>query len=356
MVNSLLIFGVPLSTQWRRQTIGSIVKYARLAETCGFQYLWTSDESYIGEKDAFVLLSVIATETKRIKLGPYGTNPYIRDPATLATTLVTLNHLSKGRATLALGRGSRRRLANLGIEQQKPITKLREAIEVIKELTSGKKITYQGKTVMVNELRIIGASGDPIPIYAATVGPQTLEMAGAVADGVILVTAPTEYLEYAMERVKVGAKSAYRNLKGFDIALSLPCFIAEDYDKAFEEAKRFADFIVLVPSTIPTLLEKAGFSSTQIDSLQGHVDRFSAWFSKEQALPEVGKRLELVPEDVRDKIVNELAIVGTPADCIKRIKRYMEKGLTQMVLAPWTRDIPGWLHIVGKNVLPAFQT
>jgi 5,10-methylenetetrahydromethanopterin reductase len=315
----------------------------------------------MGEKDAFVLLSAIATETKSIKLGPYGTNPYIREPATLAATLTTLNELSGGRATVALSRGSEQPLTNLGIEQRKPLTKLREAVEVIKKLTTGEKVVYKGKMVTVGAsfvggLKIVGATGEPIPIYVATVGPKTLEMAGAVADGVVMVTVSTDYIEYARERIKAGAKSANRDIEGFDIATTGPCFISEDYDEAFREARKYAAFIALVPSIVPIVLEKAGFSAEQIELLKGHFDRLHKWYSKEQRAPEeAGKKPELVAEDVIDKIVSELAIVGTPEDCIRKIKSYEEKGLTQIVLAPWTVDVPGWLRLMGTRVLPAFQ-
>lgn len=351
-----MIFGVPLSTWWRRQNLWKIVTYARLAESYGFKYLWTSDESYMGEKDAFVLLSAIATETKTIKLGPYGANPYIREPATLATTLTTLNELSGGRATIALGRGSTYPLTNLGIEQRKPLTRLRETVEVIKKLTTGERVVYKGKAVTVGGLRVLGATGEPIPVYVATCGPKTLEMAGAVADGVVMVTIPLGYVEYAKERIKTGAKSASRDAKSFDIATTGPCFVSEDYDSAHKEARKFAAFIALVPSIVPIVLEKAGFSAEQIELLKGHFDRLHAWYSKEQQTPEeAGKRPELVAADIIDKIVTELAIVGTPEDCIKKIKSYEEKGLTQMILAPWTSDVPGWLRMMATMVLPAFE-
>ncbi|MEM3703503.1 MAG: LLM class flavin-dependent oxidoreductase [Candidatus Bathyarchaeia archaeon] len=345
-----------MSTWWRRQSIWKIVTYARLAETYGFQHLWTSDESYMGEKDAFVLLSAISAETKTIKLGPYGANPYIREPASLAATLTTLNELSGGRAIIALGRGSTYPLTNLGIEQRKPLTKLKETVEVVKKLTTGERVIYKGKTVTVGGLKILAAKGEPIPVYVATCGPKTLEMAGAVADGVMMVTVPTGYVEYAKERIKEGARSANKDIKGFDIATACPCFISEDYDEAYKEAKRFAAFIALVPSIIPVVLEKAGFTAKQIELLKGHPDRLHAWYSKEQKTPEEdGKRPELIVEDVIDKIITELAIVGTPEDCIKRIRSYEEKGLTQIVLAPWTSDVPGWLRMIGTQVLPAFN-
>ena len=100
-----------------------------------------------------------------MKLGLYGANPYIREPATLATALTTLNEISGGRATIAISRGSKYPLANLGIEQIKPLIRLREAIEVVKKLTTGERVVYKGKTVTVGGLRIVGATGEAIPIF-----------------------------------------------------------------------------------------------------------------------------------------------------------------------------------------------
>src|SRR5205085_1255285 len=130
-----------------------------------------------------------------------------------------------------LGTGSPLVLAPQGHPFDKPLTRLREYVEVIRPLLRGEQVTYSGETVSLDGARIedllseagaIESPGAALPLYLGVTGPRALELAGEVADGVLLnVALPTAYVERALEAIERGARRAGRSLADVDVAMAI---------------------------------------------------------------------------------------------------------------------------------------
>src|SRR5215471_1947031 len=119
-----------------------IVNLTRQAEAAGFTAGWVFD-SHVIWQEPYPLLTLMAANTKRMRLGTCVTNPAVRDPTVTASLLATLNRISDGRMDLGIGRGdSSRRVMG-----KKPTTmeRLEETVNLIRDLTSGKQVTYEGQ-------------------------------------------------------------------------------------------------------------------------------------------------------------------------------------------------------------------
>src|SRR5262245_55654536 len=143
-----------------------IVNLTRQAEAAGCTYGWSFD-SHLLWQDPYPLLTQMATHTTQMRLGTCVTNPAVRDPTVTASLLATLNRISGGRMDIGIGRGdSSRRVMG-----KKPTTlaRLEEAVAIIRSLTAGNQIIYQG-----HPIQMPWADGGVPPVWVAGYGPRAL--------------------------------------------------------------------------------------------------------------------------------------------------------------------------------------
>src|SRR5437773_7193996 len=148
------------------------------AEAAGFEYGWLFD-SHVLWREPYVLLTLMAQATNRMRLGTCVTNPATREPSVTASALAVLDELSGGRMDLGIGRGDSARRV-LGKPPTTMVT-LEAAIVAIKGLVEGRSVTYEG-----TELVFPWTGKWKLPVWVAGYGPMALSMTGRVADGAIL--------------------------------------------------------------------------------------------------------------------------------------------------------------------------
>lgn len=163
--------------------VGQVVDAVLFAEELGYDFCLLADEGWM--PDVYVALGAIAQRTTRIKLGAT-TNGYTRHPAVTANALATLDDLSGGRAMVVLVAGGSLVLNPMGITRDAPLTVMRESIEIMRRLWSGEQVTWQGKRHSLHGAQLHGAAHHAIPIWMAVRGEKMLELAGQIADGVVL--------------------------------------------------------------------------------------------------------------------------------------------------------------------------
>src|SRR5436190_22584723 len=177
-----------------------IVALTRQAESAGFNYGWVFD-SHVLCQEPYPLLPLMAANTKKMRFGTCVTNPVVRDATVTASLLATLNRISGGRMDCGIGRGdSSRRVMG-----KKPTTleNLEDAVKVIRDLNSGKQITYEDHAIQMPW----ADKGVP-PIWVAGYGPKALRCAGRVGDGVILQFADPALTKCCLGFVRVCAEQA----------------------------------------------------------------------------------------------------------------------------------------------------
>src|SRR5262249_15486096 len=156
--------------------------------------------SHILWLEPYPLLTLMAANTRNMRLGPCVTNPAVRDITVTSSLFATLNLISGGRMELGIGRGD----SSPRVLGQKPGTSvhLEEAVQTFRELTSGREIQYDGQPT-----RISWAKESP-RVWIAGYGPKVLDLAGRIADGVILQFADPDLIEWCLGFVRRGAQAA----------------------------------------------------------------------------------------------------------------------------------------------------
>lgn len=313
-----------------------LVKLAKLAEDCEFDFVWIPDENPSPPcRDIFVALTSIAMKTRRIKLGANTCNPYTRHPALLATAISSLHELSRGRTVLGLGPGGGLCLKPLGIKMwEKPLSAVRESVKVIRQLFTGKTVDFEGKVITVKNLKLVPPPKTTIPIYLAARSPKMLELVGEIADGALLTTS-LEYLDFAMKRIKEGAEKSGRDLTQIDIVNRLPFAIAKNGKRARELVR--AGVGSLVNHLPPIMLEKTG------------IDEGDVKMVKEEILEgKIEKAAKLVTNDM----IDAFSIAGTPKECIRRLEEFMDAGMTQLLIGgPSSRSTERNIKEIQKEII-----
>src|SRR5258707_3182308 len=136
-----------------------IVALTRQAEASGFEYGWIFD-SHVLWLEPYPMLTLMATNTKKMQLGTCVTNPATRDITVTSSLFATLNLISGGRMQLGIGRGDSSRRV-LG---KKPVTsaQLEQSVKAFRDLTGGKETEYESQTP-----RLTWASGGRPPGWGA---------------------------------------------------------------------------------------------------------------------------------------------------------------------------------------------
>ena len=187
-----------------------------LAEKRGFTHAWLYDSQMLAS-DVYASLALCAEHTKRIFLGPGVTNPASRIAPMTASAIASINALAPGRTILGIGTGNTAR-RTLGMPAAR-LDVLREHIRVCRDLLAGKTTPYQEgeRRRMIRFLNPKSGAIDikkKIPIYVAASGAKSLELAGEIADGVILFGAVTPSLiDFHMSHVRAGAERVGRDHK-----------------------------------------------------------------------------------------------------------------------------------------------
>src|SRR5207248_15755 len=157
--------------------------------------------------DPYVALTIAALQTARVRLGPAVTNPQTRHPLILANLAATLERLAPSRSFLGLGTGnSGVRHAGAGPATLKTLA---GAVELARRLLTGEALEVDGATLSVRH------EGSPVPILMAGSGPNSLRLAGRMADVVfIALGAAPEFVAEGLRWAREGAEAAGRDPAG----------------------------------------------------------------------------------------------------------------------------------------------
>jgi 5,10-methylenetetrahydromethanopterin reductase len=310
--------------------VREMVKYSQIAEAHGFESVWIAESRLA--RDAVVPVTAIATDTSRIKVGAGVINTWTRNAALIAQTWATLDELSEGRAMLGLGAWWDPLAKKVGIDRTKPLQCMREYVQVIRRLFSAEEVTFQGEFVRMDGVKLdtlhgTGARPRSVPIYVGGTGFQMLELAGEIADGVLLnyLVSP-RYNEKAWESIRRGAERARRDPKEIDSPQLIACSIDEDADKAVELAK---SHVTMTIGQQPHIAKASGVSEDLIREVQ---ERMGGWPARPGGIE---KAAEIVP----DEVVRLITASGSPSDCEKKIKEYMAAGCSSPLLLLLSHNI-----------------
>ena len=300
--------------------VGEMVGLAVAAEDLGFDRCWVYDEG-LATRDVHLTLGAIAAATSRLELGPGITNPFTRHPAQTAATIATLDELSEGRAFLGIGAGGTLTLAPMGLAPARPMTAVRETIEVCRALFAtaalgASPVDHDGETVRLRSARLDhGRSG--IEIWLAGRGPRMLRLGGATADGVMLdfIHRPSlgRYVDLVAEGAADGGRSAA-------ICYST-ALVIDDHDLE-----------VVRPHLTYRLVDAPAPVKEAMGMAQADVDRIRS---------ALAGGLEEAAAHVRDEWVLPFVIAGSAPECATSIGDLVDRhGFVEFLLPMFPRPDP----------------
>jgi len=324
-------FGITFKSD---MTLPRMVALARQAEKAGFGYGWSFD-SHVLWHEVYPILTLLAASTRRMKLGTLVTNPVVRDPTVTASMLATLNELSGGRMQLGIGRGDSSRRV-LG---KKPTTveHMVEAIRIIRALTEGKTVEYEGHPIQMTWAR------GGVPVWVAGYGPKALSAAGAIADGIILQFADPHLVKWCMGFVREGAERAGRDFSQIQIMSAAPVWVSNDLESAREHVRWFP---ALVSNHVVDLVSR--YDPVVLpDELTTYVRDRTGYNYLHHA--EVGSSNA---EFVTDEIVDRYCIVGPVREHIRRLQELRALGVHQFNIYLMCGDEEKTLDVYGEKIIP----
>src|SRR5262245_39078030 len=216
----------------------------RLADEAGVDTAWVAEA---WGRDCFTILTLLARETKRIKLGTGIVNCYSRTPAALAQHFATLDEFSGGRMLIGLGTSGHRVIEHFhGVPFQPSLTRLRAYVEIIRMILAGEPLKYQGKVFRLERgfrLRFAPVRTS-IPIFIASLTPRSVAQTAAIADGWMPVMIPLPRLAAEVTAFRQRVRDAGREPQSAIVRSPGAVTVTSDIDKAREESKAHLAFYI----------------------------------------------------------------------------------------------------------------
>jgi alkanesulfonate monooxygenase SsuD/methylene tetrahydromethanopterin reductase-like flavin-dependent oxidoreductase (luciferase family) len=290
-----------------------IRKFALQMDEGGFHGAWFPEITF---NDGLTPIAFVGTDTKHLKLGSAVVGAWSRSPLTMALTMATLNSGLPGRVILGVGSQARPYVNNWhGREYSKPLTAMREYVEIVKKILAGETVTYAGEVFSIKQFALTFPPQQPVPVYMAAVGPKMLELAGEIADGVIGAFWSVEYVKnVVMPRLEIGAKRAGRSLDNFEVSLGMPTLCTNDAEAFKLHRGQVMQYSTATKSSpaYELSVSAAGFAD-ELESLKANV-----------ANKDYGAALDGISDDMVDR----LTITGDVANVKRRVAEYHAAGVT----------------------------
>jgi 5,10-methylenetetrahydromethanopterin reductase len=324
-----------------RPTLPRAIEVVRLAESRGFESVWVCETRLA--RDAISVLGAFAAVTSRIKLGSGVVNTWTRGPALTAMTFATLNELAPDRLLLGLGAYWDPLAWKQGVERRKPLRQMREYVEVTRRLLNLERFTFEGELVQVRDLELDLAHGAPrvaqrVPIYLGATGPQMLELAGEIADGVLLngLLSPA-YTRECIARVRDGAQRAGRDPNAIDLPQLVNVALDRDGARARDAARRL---ITTYIGQQPHIARASGLPDETVAEIRAQL---GGWPPSEHG---VERAAALIPPE----LVDLLTVAGTPDECRAGLQRFLAAGISAAVFVPITDNVEEIVELYAFQV------
>ena len=302
---------------------------ATTAEEAGFETVFASH--HYNNRDEFIALSAIAQATENVRVGPGVTNPYETHPVTLASRMATLDELSGGRGVFGLGAGDRSTLANLALEDDRPLRRVLETMQVARDLWVGKRVDHNG-TFRADDASLNYEAGD-IPVYVGAQGPHMTRMAAKYADGVLYNGSHPCDLSWASDRVSEGLAERPDHRGNLEFLAYASVSIASDADAAREAARPPVAFIA--GSAPGPVLDRHDIDHDRAGEVG---DAVSAG--------EFNRAFEMVTEDM----LSAFAIAGTPDTVQERFETLLTEVDGIVVGSPLGPDLAAAIRLAGETL------
>ncbi len=287
---------------------------AREAEARGYRTAWVGEAS---GTEAIVLSTLIAAHTQTLKIANGVIPVQTRTPIVYGQAAATLAHLAPGRFALGLGLSSEIIVGQWhGLPFAPSVQQMREAVQIIRMTAAGERVSFEGRFYRLKGFRLAIPAPSPGPrIYLAALGPRMCELAGEVADGVLLNWIPPFAVPASLRHVEAGARRAGRSLADVDFAVYVRTCVTDEREAVREALAREITGYATV-SVYARFFAECGFAE-EMETVN------AAWRSGDRAAAVKG---------ITPRVLDGLGAVGSADVCRERLGAFAATGATPVVI------------------------
>jgi coenzyme F420-dependent glucose-6-phosphate dehydrogenase len=312
-----------------------LLRFSVRAEEQGFDSVFVSDHLQPWRHDgghapaALPWLGALGASTERVIMGTSVLTPTFRyHPAVVAQAFATLGCLFPGRVVLGVGSGESMNEAPLGIEWPEPkvrFARLKEAIELIRQLWTEERVSFSGDHYHTEKATIYDRPETPVPLYIAGSGPAATRLAGRRGDGFITTSgkAPTLYTDTLLPAVKQGVEQSGRTIDDIDLMIEVKVSFDPDPERALNDT-HFWGALALTPE------EKTGVEDPV----------------------EMQRLADALPVQ---RSASRFIVSSDPDEHAAKIASYIDLGFTHLVFHAPGPDQERFLKLYGEQVLPRLR-
>ncbi|MFJ8140980.1 LLM class flavin-dependent oxidoreductase [Streptomyces sp. NPDC096013] len=334
---------VEASANWP-ETVDFVVE----AEKLGMDICWVA-EAWGAE--ALSPLGYLAAKTERILLGSAIIQLATRTPMAIARAAITLSNLSEGRFRLGLGPSGPQVIEGLhGVPFARPLSRMRETVEIVREAFTGEKISYSGREFQIplpggqaKPMRLSMRAEHDIPIYLATLSPKMLHLTGEIADGWLGTSfVPEGAKEAYFDHLDAGLAAAGRSRADFDICQGAEVAFAEDEDALG----------TMVAGRKKELAFSLGGMGTEKTNFYNNAYSRQGWA---EVAAEVRQRWQAGDRDgaaglVTDDMVLATTLIGTEDMVRDRLRVWRDAGVDVVRFYPAGETLDARLSTLGRAI------
>lgn len=253
----------------------------------------------------FSTLSAVSQKASDPKIGSSIINIFSRSPASIAMGAATVDILSNGRLILGLGTSSASIVEDFhGYKFVNPVLRMKEYVEIIKLILSGKQVNYSGKIFnLKNFSLLIKPHRNKIPIYLAAVNQKMVDLTWEISDGVIFYLRPLNEMKKTIQKMQSKRK--------IDVTCQIITCVSKDEERAINRAKQTLAFYISVGKIYREFLSKNGFENETKNIFEEF--KMSGFKSNHEL--------------ISDNMLKSLTIAGTPDQCILQLQKFRDTGV-----------------------------
>jgi 5,10-methylenetetrahydromethanopterin reductase len=296
---------------WLDRPVAELAELATFAESAGFADMWLPDHYFL--RDVYVAQALMAERTSRIGLGTGVAAVQLRHPSLIASSAATIHELSGGRALIGIGPGGFEFPSQFGMRPESPLSLVRDSIAIIRGLLAG-DADHAGRAFTATGARL-GWRPGPIPIFISGRGPRMIELAGELADGVIVHGIGRRFIAYVREHLARGASRTGRDPGSCAVSIMLDVQVDGSETDAIELLRPRCT-IMAGGSYTDELIPVYGLDPGDVSRLRAAV---SARDPRAGAL-------------VTDQMVRAFAIGGPVSTVRDGLARLQDQGVTNVIL------------------------
>ena len=298
------------------RTVRENIELARCAEIAGWEGFWTAE---VAAGDAVATAAAVAARLEANRVGTAILPMQTRDPLLLAMAATSISEVAPGGFVLGLGTST-----PLIVEDwhatpwgASPLQLARECVDLVRRFLAGERVTTDSGRWRYRRAQLAARPAGSVPIYLAALNDRMLELAGEIADGVILNFVTLADVAHARRRVEVGAARAGRDLQDFEFAVFFRATVTDDYGQVRQRYQRELFTYVMAP-VYQRMFAREGFGDACLE-----VRRLWRSGERERAL-----------DGIPTALIRDRTLIGTRTEIRERLGAYRAAGVDSAITFP----------------------